>query len=394
MAAYNVLIFGALLLGCGSGGLFVVRLTNPRLKGLAWLGAAFSVGGVGALLLVFEHVLPRLLGILGADLMILLAFVLLHVSFLELVEAESFVPKMGILLLVIQGAMSFLSINGTVTGRVRVMMVGLLVAVQVSETARLLIRHGKRDMRAPAWFNIVILAFFAVLNLARSIGMAVGTVTGTFAEQVATLAYGIYIAVALGLAFGFFWMTTATLSAALEHIASTDPLTRLYNRRAFRYWCDKEVKRSQSRGRLFSVLMIDLDHFKKINDRFGHLAGDGALCAAVEKMQDSIRGIDILGRWGGEEFILLLPGASPDSALVIADRLRLNVAKIMVGATGELHRLEEILGDPNDMMRVTVSLGVTTYRGKGDTVESMLKRADEGLYEAKATGRNRIVAMT
>jgi diguanylate cyclase (GGDEF)-like protein len=133
--------------------------------------------------------------------------------------------------------------------------------------------------------------------------------------------------------------------------------------------------------------MIDIDHFKGINDRFGHKTGDMALCMAVERMQDSIRGIDVMGRWGGEEFVVLLPHSSPESALVVAERLRGNLAKTALpapssqeyGATQPLH--------------LTVSVGVATYAGPGDDLQHMLHRADVSLYKAKAAGRNRVLAM-
>jgi diguanylate cyclase (GGDEF)-like protein len=289
--------------------------------------------------------------------------------------------------------MGLLSIHGNVGLQGRIVVISLLVALQVGETAYLLIRSAKRGLRAPAFFNIAILIFFVLYSIARSIGVGLNLIPAAYVDEATVLTYAVYIAVGLGTAFGYFWMTTATLSAALEHIARTDPLTRLYNRRAFRDWCDKEQERSLRRKRPFSLLMIDLDHFKQINDRFGHSAGDGALCAAVERMQDSIRGIDILGRWGGEEFVVLLPGASLDAALVIAQRLRQNVGKVSVGGRGQLHKLEELLRSPEEIMRLTVSLGVASFRGKGDGIEDMLKRADEALYNAKATGRNRVLSI-
>jgi diguanylate cyclase (GGDEF)-like protein len=393
MASTYILIFGALLLGCGSCGLFLVHLTNPRLKGLGWLGAAFGSGGAGALLLVLVHRISGLYPVAVADVLILLGFVLLHVAFLDLLESESILPLLGFVLLVAQGAMGFLSVHGNVGLRERIVLISWLVALQVGQTAYVLIRNAQQGLRAPAVFNIAILIFFAIYNVARSVGVVFNLISADRADDATILTYAIYIGVGIGMAFGFFWMTTATLSAALEHIARTDPLTRLYNRRAFRDWCDKEQERSLRRKRPFSLLMIDLDHFKQINDRFGHSAGDGALCAAVERMQDSIRGIDILGRWGGEEFVVLLPGASLDAALVIAQRLRTNVGKVSVGGRGELHKLEELLRSPEEIMRLTVSLGVASFRGKGDNIEDMLKRADEALYNAKATGRNRVLSI-
>lgn len=179
-------------------------------------------------------------------------------------------------------------------------------------------------------------------------------------------------------------MTTAKLSTELEYMASTDPLTRVYNRRVFRDWCEKELARSQRMGSTFSLLMVDVDHLKRVNDRFGHRAGDLVLCAVVEQMQDSVRGIDVLGRWGGEEFVALLPGADRDAALLVAHRIRGNVEKL---------RLTEIVpgGCGDEESGLTVSVGMASHRGGTDRLDDMMDRADAALYRAKAEGRNRVL---
>jgi diguanylate cyclase (GGDEF)-like protein len=383
----DILIVGSILLACGSCGLLVVRLSNPSLKGLGWLGGSFGAGGIGALLLLLRGNVPTFFSVLCADVLILLAFVLLHISFLDLVDSESNLRSPGLLLLGIQALADVPYLYPHPVVHLRIVTVGVLVAVQVLLTVRLLVRSNKKGVRAPVWFCVIILSGFAAVNLLRSIADAVGLLSAaSIFYQVEALTFLIYIATALGIAFGFFWMTTATLSSALEEIASTDPLTRIYNRRVFREWCEKELIRSEQTGITFSLLMVDLDHFKQINDRFGHRAGDDALCAVVEQMQRSIRGIDVLGRWGGEEFVVLLPGASASSALQIAQRLRGNVETLMIPPSiSAFSRGEEAIP-------VTASLGVASYRGVGDQIEDMLERADAALYEAKDAGRNRVLA--
>jgi diguanylate cyclase (GGDEF)-like protein len=392
MASYFVLIFGCVLLACGCGGLTIVRVCSRRLKGLGWLAGAFGAGSVGTLLLVMNQRVFHLITAISADELVLLGFVLLHISFLELIEGYSLVPRVGILSLMVQVGIGILSAQSLFDDRLRLSLTALLVAVQVGQTAYLLITSSKKGLRAPAWFNIVLLLCFTLFDLFRAAALYFNLKAAMISEAT-LITYVVYVAVAMGMAFGFFWMTTATLSSMLEQIASTDPLTRLFNRRAFRSWCEMELERSQRRKRPFSLLMVDLDHFKQINDQFGHNTGDVALCAAVEQMQDSIRGIDILGRWGGEEFVVLLPGASMEAALVIAERVRANVGTVTVGESGRLHRIQEVLGNPKDMRHLTVSLGVASYRGKGDKMDEIVKRADEALYSAKANGRNRVLSI-
>ena len=383
----SILIFGTTILACASGGLLAVRLSNRLLKGLGWLGASFATAGTGALLFFFDDRVPLLLGTVVADEMVLLSFVLIHVAVLELVESESLFPTFGSILLLVQAGVSLFSLSDPQYSGLRMALMGFMIAAQAGQTAFLLFRKGTRAVRTPAWFCASILTGFALLNTARALAISLGIRNHPhvfYQMEVAT--FGVFISVALGVAFSFFWMTTTMLSTGLERIATTDPLTRLYNRRVFLLWCDKELSTSQRTGNPFSILMIDIDHFKKINDTFGHEAGDLALCTTVERMQSSIRGIDVLARWGGEEFAAVLPSANPEAALVVAERVRANVERIVLPA----RRIGEELKSP--ALQLTVSVGVATYGGPEDTVEAMLRRADVSLYRAKAAGRNRVLA--
>jgi diguanylate cyclase (GGDEF)-like protein len=386
MATQLILIIGAILLFCGSAGLFIVRLTNPRLRGLGWLGGSFASGSAGAFLL-FEHQHTSVwLSVILADVLVLAGFVLLHVAILDLTEDESPFPILGIVLLVLQAIADLCLIDFYGANRLHTLEVGFFVAVQAVQTAVVLLRAPWRAMRAPVWFSATLLICLLIFNLGCSIAVASGVLNDpSFFYEVKIVTYVVYIAVALGMAFGFFWMTATILTARLEQMASTDPLTRVYNRRVFLEWCEKERTRSQRTGAPFSILMIDLDHFKQINDRFGHRSGDEVLCAAVEKMQDSIRGIDILGRWGGEEFTVLLPGASAEAALLVAHRIRGNIEQIRLQDINA--RMEKEAQDTP----VTASMGLAAFRGGDEDIAGILQRADSALYDAKAAGRNRIL---
>ena len=381
-----ILLIGVTLLLFGTAGLLTVRLSNPRLRGLGFLGGAFAAGGTGALLSLLQARVPAMLSGPCSDIAVLLAFVLLHCAVLELLDDTPSFPRLGSVLLVLEALAHAAMALVPGSGRLRVSVVGVLVAAQAVQTALLLLRRARYGLRASMWFNAGILMCFGALNLVCSGTILLGRPRSSLILPVETVTLLTYIAAALGLAFGFFWMTTAELSAELEHMASTDPLTRVYNRRVFQDWCDKELARSRRVGTTFSLLVIDLDHFKRINDRFGHRAGDLVLCAVVEQMQDSVRGIDVLGRWGGEEFVALLPGAGEEAALIVAHRVRRNVEKL---------RLAEVLADGQyavDQDGLTVSVGMASHRGQEDHIEDMLDRADSALYRAKAEGRNRVLS--
>jgi diguanylate cyclase (GGDEF)-like protein len=157
-----------------------------------------------------------------------------------------------------------------------------------------------------------------------------------------------------------------------QKFALTDPLTRLYNRRMGLVALEQEVARVQRAARPLTVLMCDLDHFKRLNDTHGHLQGDAALRATADVLRHTMRRTDTICRFGGEEFLLVLPDTGPEDAAVLAARLFTTI---------ERRGIE--LGLP-----VTVSIGLTSYR-PGDSVEALLVRADHALYASKDRGRNR-----
>ena len=160
----------------------------------------------------------------------------------------------------------------------------------------------------------------------------------------------------------------------LEYLASTDPLTRAYNRSKFEQALEAEIGRFyRYKSSPFSVMMLDIDHFKLINDRFGHLSGDEALKAISDAIRAHVRDTDLFARWGGEEFILLLPHTDGTQALVFAERLRHIVEELKIASLPPL----------------TVSIGVAEYR-ENDAMDALLERADQGLYQAKDAGRNRV----
>ena len=165
------------------------------------------------------------------------------------------------------------------------------------------------------------------------------------------------------------------LIASLYDAARTDPLTKLANRRGFRELLDLELERARRGTGKMTLVVGDMDHFKEVNDRFGHGAGDAALQRVARLLQDGKRGIDGLARVGGEEFALILPGTDLHAALAVAERLR-----------GEVR--DEF---SRDAVAVTISFGVASYGQHGETAASLLRSADEALYAAKANGRDMTV---
>jgi two-component system, cell cycle response regulator len=171
------------------------------------------------------------------------------------------------------------------------------------------------------------------------------------------------------------------LMAALQvadYRASHDGLTGLWNRTAVLDIGSKELERSQREDRPFTLAMADLDHFKRINDQYGHPAGDEVLREVARRLVSSVRTYDSVGRVGGEEFVMVLPGCSREEGRTIAERLRASISGTPVVT-------------PEGLIPITMSFGVTEYRGRiAADMPTLLKNADEALYKAKSKGRNRV----
>jgi diguanylate cyclase (GGDEF)-like protein len=165
-----------------------------------------------------------------------------------------------------------------------------------------------------------------------------------------------------------------------RQLALTDGLTGLYNHRYLHERLGQEISRARRTGKSMSVLLIDVDNFKKYNDANGHLAGDDALKKIASIIRDNIRHGDVASRYGGEEFVVLLYDAKKEDAMKVAERIRSMVEG------------EYFLGEENlPSRKLTVSIGIAAFPEDSETKDMLLKKADDAMYEAKLRGKNRIV---
>lgn len=170
-----------------------------------------------------------------------------------------------------------------------------------------------------------------------------------------------------------------TLESELTRLATTDPLTGAFNRRYLVEAGSREAERSRRYGTPFSILVIDIDHFKNVNDTFGHAVGDATLQSLTKLCRKMLRGTDCFGRMGGEEFAVLLPQADLLRSHALADRMRVAIERMEIPA-------------PKGPISVSVSIGVAQMSGSETRFDETLIRADKALYVAKQTGRNRVVS--
>ena len=169
-------------------------------------------------------------------------------------------------------------------------------------------------------------------------------------------------------------ITIADLFQAVREQAVTDSLTGLYNRRYFEEALEKEVQRAKRQKQPFSVIGIDLDYLKKINDTYGHNFGDIAIKTIAEVLKSNARSVDVAARMGGEEFNVLLPGINTDGAMVAAERIRKSIEAVEIDTIGH----------------ITGSLGVATFFEHTDNVDELLELTDQAMYTSKRDGRNRV----
>lgn len=164
-----------------------------------------------------------------------------------------------------------------------------------------------------------------------------------------------------------------TRAEIMEQIALTDALTGIANRRQLEQLLRREILIAERYHHPFSVILFDIDHFKQVNDTFGHEAGDTVLKGVADLVNTNLRAIDVLGRWGGEEFLTLTPDTTVQQALQLAERLRQRIEGVDIAPAG----------------KITASFGVATYQSK-ESPPDLVRRADQALYKAKEGGRNRV----
>jgi len=163
--------------------------------------------------------------------------------------------------------------------------------------------------------------------------------------------------------------------ALLEQLVTIDPLTGLGNRRSLLEFGDRQLKLTQRYHFLFSIMMIDLDDFKKINAIYGYPLGDEVLKNIAKILKNSLRNVDYLGRFGGDEFMIILPNTSLENTVIVAERIRGIIANFV-------HNIEQYI------IQTTVSIGIASYNSLDDDVNQIIKRADQALYKAKSSGSN------
>jgi len=358
-------------------GIYAVGRTWVRLPGMGWWAGAMMAEACGFALLALRGEVPDLLSIVVANTLIASGMWLSQAGIAEFKQEKMRFVPLGIALLSLHALLFlwFTYVDANVGARV------IIVSLITSAGAAMVIYQIRGmphpDLEIPSRVTALFFGGFAVFLVFRAFWAATHVILPDFmqAGTVHALAFVTFIIFTNGRAFGFLWLITRKLSIELEVNAATDPLTGLLNRRAFHIAGERELALADRRSMGFALFMADLDHFKAINDQHGHGAGDQVLVLVAEKMKTILRQGDILARFGGEEFVALLPYTTPEQSFAIAERLRQAISDIRV----------------NGLSSVSISIGVTYWQpGNPLSINSLLDCADAALYQAKEAGRNRI----
>ena len=346
---------------------------------LVWWGSGYLIGGVSFALLSARGAIPNVLSIEIANALLLLGYSFLFAGTRAFSGRDTPVTVFLVAPLIWLTAMRVPEIATNID--LRVVVVSSLQCTFVALMAHELWRARAEPLLSRWPAIILLLTHVAVLN-ARMVTVMLTPVVSHHdfvrSPVFAAMAFGTVL-YTITFAFLLLSMTKERTELRYKTAASIDPLTGLANRRAFMSDAEAAIASRSSRSEPLAVLLADLDHFKEINDVFGHAIGDQVLNAFAATLRRCIGAGDLGGRLGGEEFAILLPGKSDAEAIDIGERIRRSFAQ----TAGEID---------GRMVAATVSIGVAASRIGARDLAGLLGRADDALYQAKARGRNRVIA--
>ncbi|MCX7148172.1 MAG: GGDEF domain-containing protein [Rhodocyclales bacterium] len=370
----TVILLAGIMGGLMSVVLFFMRRNYPpTIRGLGEWASASALIFVSTMLLGARDAIPDLFSVVAGNMLLLAGLALFHVGSQRFFGQPPWTrPWAGLILASLPAMVWYTNVEPHYG--IRVLLMSLIMILLTAAHARTIVRHGIRSLATflcvaalLAQTGAQTVRFFSAFGTTPESSLFILSPTQTY--FVTTYAFCMLL-----LCIGVVLMATDKLRAEFEHLASHDSLTGALTRRALIEACEQELERGRRKRRDMSLLMMDLDHFKGINDSHGHLAGDRVLTGFVARVTALLRRPDRFGRFGGEEFVALLPETSLQEALIVAERIRAEVA----AASG--------------LPLCTVSIGAAASCHDDVSLDVLLARADAALYQAKAAGRNCVKA--
>ncbi|MDR6155906.1 diguanylate cyclase (GGDEF)-like protein [Acidovorax delafieldii] len=355
-----------------------------RRDGLGRWAAALLVNAIGHLLIMLRGLIPDVLSIVVGNLMLSSVFVGMIAAVYQFQGRPVRWPLLLAPPLLVLVFVSVFIDNFPA----RVSFVGLVIGLQAVWALLAALSHRHATVGRGQWLLVAGLLLEAVVLGGRAL-VAISTHTEATnilqSSALQTLTFLATFSVVLVSSVGFVFMSRDRADENNRVLAALDPLTGVANRRSLIAALDRDVARAQRMREPMALMMVDIDHFKDVNDQYGHPAGDRVLCSVVNVLRQRVRAQDLVGRYGGEEFMVLLP----DTGLVGAEQLARELCK----AVEESRCTAD--GVPGPGIAVTVSIGVFGGRlESGDSWDMLIAAADRALYQAKNNGRNRVEVAT
>ena len=355
-----------------------------RRDGLGRWAAALLVNAIGHLLIMLRGLIPDVLSIVVGNLMLSSVFVGMIAA---VYQFQGRPVRWALLLAPPLLVLVFVSVYIN-NYPARVSFVGLVIGLQAVWALLAALSHRHATVGRGQWLLVAGLLLEAVVLGVRAL-VAISTHSEATnilqSSALQTLTFLATFSVVLVSSVGFVFMSRDRADENNRVLAALDPLTGVANRRSLIAALDRDVARAQRMREPMALMMVDIDHFKDVNDRYGHPAGDRVLCSVVNVLRQRVRAQDLVGRYGGEEFMVLLP----DTGLAGAEQL----ARALCKAVEESRCPAD--GVPGPGIAVTVSIGVFGGRlESGDSWDMLIAAADRALYQAKNNGRNRVEVAT
>ena len=374
-------IICVLLSLCYCIGLLLIQQLQPTVRGISTIASALLLLSISFLLLSFGNQITHWVSKILANSLMAFSYIILLLGVCQFRRFPRVIANIcfySFPILVI-GLTYFTLFMPSTNARV------ILMTIYVSSLCFIAILANQKGQSTDITPSKFLLSF----GLATQCGYNLFRFTWTLFEQqiddfmisgiAHQLAFVSTLLMIVFVGFSVTWMLTGRLVSTIYDTSIKDELTQLYNRRALEELLPKELARSSRHRQPLSVLLLDIDHFKKVNDTYGHQAGDRVLRTTGKLLILQTRKDDLSFRYGGEEFLVLLPNTDVDNAVIVAEKLR------------EAIKRARML--PTNVESCTASFGVTQFNGDDDW-ESVIERADQALYNAKKNGRNQVTART
>jgi diguanylate cyclase (GGDEF)-like protein len=360
--------------------MLLIHRSTPGLRGVHQIVYGYAAFATGAELLALRGLIPDLFSITVANSILILINVFLYWGIGELLHLQPrrwFLPASVIPTAVMSVYFSYVRPDFSA----RVIAISAIAVLQYGFIVHLLSGPGPRRIHMPRRGLAALFTLYAALNLYRAWEAYLHD-PRSLLSSTPTSNFSFFTPILIGVmtALGVIWLAMAQLQNELEAQSQTDPLTGLLNRRALDQIGTEAIEAARRQTSALSLIILDLDRFKSINDEHGHDGGDAALHHAARCLRDNLRDVDHIARLGGEEFVAVLPGTTHDHAAEIAENLRHCLASLTVE-----HLSQKI--------RLSASFGVATMLPTDTTWLEILRRGDRALYLAKEQGRDRVAVL-